>query len=230
MAASTADSAWKDKAARKRDFEASKIPQEWALAPAFLTGNEHSDLNVMDIPAQCGILSPAELEITERYSAISLAKAVQSGALSAAAVALAFCKRAAIAQQVTNCLTETFFDDAIKRGHYLDGFLAENKRPVGPLHGVPISLKDMINYKGIPSTLGLVSFLDHPPAAQNCPLVEILLDLVSKAMGRGIESTWQLRGVSIHLLFSLTFETCADSLHLTLRGQSSTVKPTSRRP
>lgn len=171
------DAPWKRKAAVKREAEASKIPLEWRLAPEYLTGHEKSDINVMDVPAKCGLLSSAELEITERYSAVSLAKAVQSGAVSAAAVAQAFCKRAAIAQQLTNCLTETFFEDAMKRGQYLDDYLKEHGRPVGPLHGVPVSLKDMINYRGVASTLGLISYLDRPVAEQNAPLTDILLEL-----------------------------------------------------
>lgn len=173
----TIEAPWKAKAAIKRAAEAAKIPQEWRLAPEYLTGNEKSDISVVDIPAKCGILSPAEVEITERYSAVALGRAVQTGQITASAVALAFCKRAAIAQQLTNCLTETFFEDALKRGRYLDDFLAEHKRPVGPLHGVPVSLKDMMNYKGVASTLGIISFLDHPVADQNAPLVDILLQL-----------------------------------------------------
>ena len=38
-------------------------------------------------------------------------------------------------------MTETFFDQAIQRAEYLDSYLAENGKVVGPLHGLPISLK-----------------------------------------------------------------------------------------
>ena len=69
------------------------------------------------------------------------------------------------------------FEDAIKRGEYLDQYLAEHKKPVGPLHGVPISLKDMFNYVGVASTSGYVSFLDNPLPKSNSPLVDILLGL-----------------------------------------------------
>lgn len=154
-----------------------KIPKEWRLASEFLTGDETSTVGVLDVPAKCGILTPAELDITEKYTAVSLAKAVQSGSLKASNVATAFCKRAAIAQQLLSCLTETMFDDAIKRGEYLDKYLAKHGKPVGPLHGVPISLKDHFNYVGVASTAGYVSFLDHPLPEKNSPLVEVLLSL-----------------------------------------------------
>ncbi|KAI5358747.1 putative amidase [Septoria linicola] len=174
MAATKLD--WQALAATKRAAESAKIPEEWRLGQEFLHGNETTPISVFDVPAKCGILSHAELKITE-LDAGSLANAVQSGSLKAAAVATAFSKRAAIAQQLTQCLTETFFDDAIARGQYLDTFLAEHGKPLGPLHGVPVSIKDSFRYKGSQSTLGFVSFLDGPADTENSPLVDLLLDL-----------------------------------------------------
>ena len=54
---------------------------------------------------------------------------------------MAFCKRAAIAQQVTNCCTEIMFDEALERAKECDSYLATNDTPMGPVHGLPISLK-----------------------------------------------------------------------------------------
>ena len=168
---------WQTKVSNKRAAEYAKIPKTWRLDPQFLSNDETSAVSVMDVPAKSGILTPAELGITEKYSAVALAQAVQSGSIKALDVATAFCKRAAIAQQLLNCLTETMFEDAIKRGEFLDQYLAEHKKPVGPLHGVPISLKDMFNYVGVASTSGYVSFLDNPLPETNSPLVDILLGL-----------------------------------------------------
>jgi amidase len=41
----------------------------------------------------------------------------------------------------TNCLTETFFDEALERAKFLDEYMENEKKPIGPLHGVPISVK-----------------------------------------------------------------------------------------
>lgn len=41
----------------------------------------------------------------------------------------------------TNCLTETLFDEALERAKYCDEYLAKEGKPLGPLHGLPISLK-----------------------------------------------------------------------------------------
>lgn len=168
---------WEKKAAAKREENFKKIPKEWILAPEFLKGDKTSHESVLAVPAECGILTPEEVVVTQNFDAVSLAKVVQVGSLKAEDVAIAFCKRAAIAQQLTNCLTETFFEDAIKRGKWLDQYLAEKGRPVGPLHGLPISIKDPFNYTGVQSTLGMIAFLDNPPARENSPLVDILLDL-----------------------------------------------------
>lgn len=169
--------AWKSKAAAKFTAVRNKIPKQWRLAAEYLKGDETSDFGVLDVPAKCGILTDHELSITENYTAVSLARAVQSGSLKSKDVATAFCKRAAIATQLTNCVTETMFEDAIKRGEYLDKYLVEHKKPVGPLHGVPVSLKDSFHYPGVQSCIGFVSFLDHSVDTEPATLAQILLEL-----------------------------------------------------
>lgn len=69
------------------------------------------------------------------------------------------------------------FEQAAARAAYLDDYLARQGKPVGPLHGVPISLKDCLQVTGVPATVGYVSFLDHEPAETNSALVDILLEL-----------------------------------------------------
>lgn len=46
----------------------------------------------------------------------------------------------------------------------------------GPLHGLPISLKDSFQVAGIQATLGIVSLLEKV-SDSNSALVDILLDL-----------------------------------------------------
>jgi amidase len=81
---------WETKTANKRAAEYEKIKPEWRLDPKFLIKDgEKSDANVLNVPRECGILSDAELDITEKYNAVNLAKAVQSGSLKAVDVARA---------------------------------------------------------------------------------------------------------------------------------------------
>ncbi|EOA89243.1 uncharacterized protein SETTUDRAFT_127824 [Exserohilum turcica Et28A] len=133
-------------------------------------------VNDLDIPRKSGILTAKELDITENYTVESLLAKLRNGELSALDVTVAFSKRAAIAQQLLSCLTETCFAEAQERAKYLDNERA-NGRIVGPLHGLPISLKDSFQVAGLAATIGFVSFLDHEVSKSNSPLVDILLEL-----------------------------------------------------
>lgn len=46
------------------------------------------------------------------------------------------------------------FTSALQRAQELDDFYTETGRLKGPLHGLPISLKDQFNIKGVDSSLG----------------------------------------------------------------------------
>ncbi|KAL3484516.1 amidase [Aspergillus germanicus] len=164
---------WQEKAAAKRSQCDAAIPLLWRLQPKQL---HKSQTNVLDVPRTCGILTDREIHITEDFDATDLIENLARGTFSSLEVTTAFCKRAAIAQQLTSCLTETFFDVALKRAMFLDDHLQRTGKPIGPLHGLPISIKESFSVAGIPSTLGFVSFLDRPPASTNSALVDILLN------------------------------------------------------
>ncbi|KAL4912660.1 amidase signature domain-containing protein [Aspergillus aurantiobrunneus] len=166
---------WQEKAQRKRDELAGKIPLEWRVPSALLDKAASLD-NILDIPRQTGILTERELDITETLDATALLGRLLNGEFSAYEVTVAFCKRAAVSQQLTCCLTEIFFDQAIARAKELDRRFAETGKLTGPLHGIPISLKDSYNVAGVQSTLGYVSFLARPALIFNSPMVNILLD------------------------------------------------------
>lgn len=163
---------WQGIAARKQQERASRIPREWTLRePPFSYAP-----NAIDIPRRCGLLTEHELSITEKHDATSLLAELSKGNLKSEQVVTAFCKRAAIAQQVCNCLTEIFFDDAIARAKELDAFLSKSGRPMGPLHGLPISVKDTFKIRGYDASVG-VATLCFKPAATNSALVDLLLSL-----------------------------------------------------
>ena len=62
------------------------------------------------------------------------------------------------------------------RAAYLDEYLRTNGRPVGPLHGLPIALKDSINVAGVDSTIGMTAFA-FKPVKENSVIVDMLLAL-----------------------------------------------------
>lgn len=166
---------WQEKVAAKQAEAWAKIPSEWRLPADILQQVESDKLDILAVPAKCGILNNQELNITEIPDATALRDKLAAGELSATEVTTAFCKRAAIAQQLTFCLTETMFPQALARAKQLDEYLKKSGEPIGPLHGVPISLKETFNIQGVPTSLGFASFLDRPPVGQNSALVDILL-------------------------------------------------------
>lgn len=58
-----------------------------------------------------------------------------------------------------NCLHEIFFEEALDRAKYLDDYYAKNNKTAGPLHGLPISLKDQFHVKGVDTTMGYVGWI-----------------------------------------------------------------------
>ncbi|KAH0601813.1 hypothetical protein MHUMG1_00692 [Metarhizium humberi] len=124
---------------------AAAVPEELLLPSNTI---QNPPKSVTGIPHECGLLSEAELDITENYDATALAEAISSKRLTSVAVITAFAKRAMIAHQLTCCLTEWFMDEAIARAQELDYHLATTGKTVGPLHGVPISIKSHIPISG----------------------------------------------------------------------------------
>ena len=142
--------AWKAKAAEKRVSQLASIPKEWRLPEPV-----PKPKNACEYIKTSGILTQEELKITETTDATILLRKMASGSLSAVAVMTAFAKRAAIAQQLIRCCTEMFFDEALETAKGLDEYLQKNNKVVGPLHGLPVSLKDGFNIVGQDTTLGL---------------------------------------------------------------------------
>ncbi|KIL66043.1 hypothetical protein M378DRAFT_177988 [Amanita muscaria Koide BX008] len=153
---------WKKLAAEKRRKRDLLIPKDWLLP----NPPSPDQLDVTQVPEKSGILSQKEIEITNAPIEILLAN-IASTSWSAVEVTTAFSKRAIIAHQLTNCLTEIFIDRALQRAAWLDKELETTGKVVGPLHGLPISLKDQVCVKGTEHTIGRV-------AERNSVLADIL--------------------------------------------------------
>ncbi|KAK3398744.1 amidase signature domain-containing protein [Sordaria brevicollis] len=147
---------WEARAAKKREDTLAKIPAEWRLSAADLEfAAQQRDLTG---PFVERFLEPEVIDIVKTDS-VPLVNDIRAGKRSAVEVTKAFCKTAAVAHQINNCLLEIFFDAAIKRAEELDEYLRVNGEPVGPLHGLPISLKDQFHVKGVDTTMGYVGWI-----------------------------------------------------------------------
>ncbi|KAK4702147.1 amidase, partial [Phenoliferia sp. Uapishka_3] len=183
---------WQARAAAKRADLFNRIPVAWRLPETY--GARPTD--VRSIPGTCGILSAREICITDQDHIAKILERVRTFEWSAEEVTIAFCKRAAIAQQLvsrslsgyalsdqwnglipqTSCLTEVLFDSAMKRARELDKHLLRTGRVIGPLHGLPISLKEQFNIAGVESTMGFVSRIGHV-STESATMVQMLLSL-----------------------------------------------------
>jgi amidase len=133
---------WQELAKSKRLSVFAKIPKDWLLPPSQTAQyTETSAINVINVPVTCGILTEKELDITENYDATALVGMMAERKLKSVEVVTAFCKRAAVAQQCVSCLTEIMFEEAMARARECDSYLEREGRVLGPLHGLPISLK-----------------------------------------------------------------------------------------
>jgi amidase len=149
---------WEEIARAKRVSRDNAIPSDWQLRPGQIPEDQ---LNVLGVPAECGILTARELKITE-IDADVLVQKLLSRDYSSHEVTLAFCRRAAIAQQLVNCLSEIFFDRALEAAQQLDKEYATTGVPRGPLHGLPVSLKDCFPIEGTDATIGYTAFANAP--------------------------------------------------------------------
>ncbi|GJN93350.1 hypothetical protein Rhopal_006403-T1 [Rhodotorula paludigena] len=109
--------------------------------------------DVRSVASSCGLLSAAQLELTEVDEATVLLERIANRQYSAVEVIDAYCGRAAIAHQLTNCLTEITFDAARAQAAKLDEHLQRTGGLYGPLHGLPISLKDQFDLEGVDSSI-----------------------------------------------------------------------------
>lgn len=167
MSARTCD--WKAVSARKtRDRQAllDRWP-EWRLKEEV----PDSTTDVSDLPTSQ--LSGREYEIVH-LDATSLVERIRDRRYTSTEVLKAFCHVALIAQGLTNCLTEIMFEEGLQRAAELDRHLEEKGQVVGPLHGLPVSIKDHIRVKGHDTATGYIAWAYHKVAQEDALAVSTL--------------------------------------------------------
>lgn len=136
---------WQEIAKEKAAQVLSLIPEEWRISSKDIPSAEEQRDITGDFVRK--YLTKKEVEITES-DAVAIVEKTTSAQWTAVEVAKAFCHRAAVAHQLVNCLHEIFFEQAIAEAEKADKYLKEHKKPIGVLHGLPVSLKDQFHVKG----------------------------------------------------------------------------------
>ncbi|OTB01073.1 hypothetical protein M426DRAFT_14791 [Hypoxylon sp. CI-4A] len=149
---------WQDKVRLKREAQAKAI--------AIVADEEPREIN---------------LEVVDIDDIPTLVGRIASGELSSELVTRAYIHKFMPLQHInrynsTDNLTEIFFKDALNQARELDKYQNDHKSLVGPLHGIPVTLKDQFNVKGYDSTIGYVSRA-FKPAAEDAVLVRMLKKL-----------------------------------------------------
>ena len=92
---------WQELIEKKRADRETRIPKDWRLPEAISSKvSPESRLSAFDLLRESALLTPEEIEITEKYDATTLLKLMAASKISCYDVTRAFCKRAAIAHQL----------------------------------------------------------------------------------------------------------------------------------
>lgn len=132
-----------------------------SLPPEYkIDTTKFEDLAPIQVPYE--LLNQDEIEITES-SIMDIVSSIKNKKWTAVQVFNAFARRSVIAHQLTNGCMQIFIDEGLNRVKELDSIFKATGKLIGPLHGVPISLKEFIEYNGKVTTGSYVGNLDYIP-------------------------------------------------------------------
>ncbi|MEQ9696006.1 amidase family protein [Shimia sp. SDUM112013] len=136
-------------------------------------------------------------------SANELAKRIAAGEVSAVDAVTASVERMRAVNPAINAVVDDLGDAAIAEARGLDSEFAKNG-PVGPLHGVPVTIKENIDQKGHATPNGVVAFKDLI-APDDAPFVTNLRQAGAIVIGRTNTPEFSFRGTTDNPLHGRTF-------------------------
>ncbi|KAF5606485.1 general amidase [Fusarium subglutinans] len=133
---------------------------------------EDRDGAIQSCEAQLTAVSD-ESVVPEHADISSLLEQLRTGKITAEKLVSVTIRRAIASHNETNCLSEPLFENALERAKYLDEYFQKHQQLIGPLHGIPVSVKDQFNIAGVDTTLGYVG-RSFKPARDNAVMVTLL--------------------------------------------------------
>jgi amidase len=118
-----------------------------------------------------------------RRSASELAQLIRSGQVSSVEVVEAHLERIEAVNPQLNAVVQVLADQALEAAKLADQQTATGEGELGPLHGVPVTIKENIDIAGTPTTNGVVA-LREAVAPVDAPLVERLRAAGAIVLGR----------------------------------------------
>lgn len=107
-------------------------------------------------------LTSLDYEITSIDDASELLEKIKNRTYTSVQVTGAYIRAAVLAHRCTNCVTEFLADMAYERALELDKYMDEHDgQTVGPLHGLPVSFKDCVAFKGKFNNYATTALVDH---------------------------------------------------------------------
>uniref|UniRef100_A0A060SXN6 amidase n=1 Tax=Blastobotrys adeninivorans TaxID=409370 RepID=A0A060SXN6_BLAAD len=106
------------------------------------------------------LLTDRQVEIT-KLTATQLLKAIRERKYTCVETTQAFIIRAAIAHQLTNSLSEFFPEEGLEMARKLDEHYERTGELYGPLHGLPVSVKDHLHLKGHLWNIGFTAWANN---------------------------------------------------------------------
>ncbi|KDQ10331.1 hypothetical protein BOTBODRAFT_36235 [Botryobasidium botryosum FD-172 SS1] len=129
------------------------VPKEWT---AVVEGKRTYQASLVHAATEATPNDSAYLSA----SATDIVRHIQNGdeGWTATNVLRAYMQRAIATHEKNNCFTEILFTEALAAAEELDAEFQATKKIRGPLHGVPMTVKDIFDIKGFDSTIGFTSF------------------------------------------------------------------------
>ncbi|WP_419913700.1 amidase family protein [Hoeflea sp.] len=138
-----------------------------------------------------------------QLSASELSERINAGEITAEAVVGATVDRMRAVNGHLNAVVDDLGDEAVARARDLDSIF-QKSGPVGPLHGVPVTIKENVDQKGRATPNGVKAFADIIAPA-DAPIVENLTEAGAIVIGRTNTPEFSFRATTTNELHGRTF-------------------------
>ena len=117
-----------------------------------------------------------------KRGASELAEMIRAGKVSSVEVVEAHLARVEVVNGSLNAMVKVLGEQAVTRASEIDAAMARDQKP-GPLAGVPFTVKENIDFAGLPTTNGVLG-LAEAVAPSDAPVVERMKNAGGVAIGR----------------------------------------------